>query len=174
MQRLSGTRLLLIGLAAGVLLGPGAAQAATSLVGIVGSSGTRAAVAPTGRLLTSEAAPSQFRGFHAYAASGSCTLIGTVPASNGYVIRQIVFDTYDDPSPGSASAIQVYIGNCFTFPIATAHPGTVGVTQVDFDPGQALKAGTQLYYLNAGGAHATLWIRGYTVPPVAVPANSPF
>jgi hypothetical protein len=174
MQRPSGAQMLAIGLAAGVLLGPGAAQAATSLVGIVGSTGTRAAVAPTGRLLTSEAAPSQFRGFHAYASSGACTVFATVPAANGYVIRQIVFDTYDDPSPGSASAIQIYIGSCLTFPIASVHPEAVGSSQVDFNPGQALKAGTTLYYLNTSGAHAVVWVRGYTVAPTAVAANSPY
>ena len=173
--RLPNALWLAIGLTAGAAFAPVAAQATGSaLTEIVGPSHTPAVVSPANRLLTSEASPASTRGYHFFADSALCTKVMTTPTGGGYILKQAQVDTYNDPTPGSGDAVEIWIGGCYGFPLASIHAGSVGLSTFTFDPGQALAPGTSLFAYASGNIAAQVWLQGYVVPKAAVTVSSPY
>ena len=164
-----------VGLVLGLALSPVAAQATGALTGIVGSNGSEAGVTLSNHLLTAESAPTSSHGYHFFADSTLCQKIATTPATAGYILKQIVVDTYSDPTPGSSDAIEIWTGTgCSGFPLASIHAGSVGLSTFTFNPGEALAPGSSLYGYASGNIAAQVWLQGYGVPAASVKTSSTF
>ena len=85
---------MLIGIVIAVLLYPSVASAATTVYdGIIGTSGHKADVSPTGQVLTAPAAPSSF--YHNWnAAYTSSTVIATPPSGHALIVSGLGVDFY--------------------------------------------------------------------------------
>ena len=135
--RLPGGAWIAVGLVLGLALSPVAARATSALTGIVGSNGSEAGVTLSNHLLTAEAAPTSSHGYHFFADSSLCLKIATTPATAGYILKQIVVDTYSDPTPGSSDAIEIWTGTgCSGFPLASIHAGFGWPQHVHVQPGR--------------------------------------
>ena len=170
-KRWAGTPWLALGLVVGLLLAPAAAYAAVNLVGIVGSNGKRAQVTGANQLQTAEATPSQFRTINSFSV-GSCGQIFAVPSTKAFVLKQVLFDVWADPSPGGGEFAAIFADNTCSNPIALINPGTVNGYVVPLDPGFALKAGAKLYGNAGGSVGFDIYMSGYFVPKSAVPATT--
>jgi hypothetical protein len=153
-----------------LLFVPAAVGATTaSIVELRGPSGVRAQVTPAQQLQTAEAPPSSFQGFTATLSPG-CTNIFTVPATQGYVLRQLtVAGTTGDYVTFYADS------NCTGAPFTQAIPIS-GDAVLPLDPGVGLAAGATVSanFINNGGIPPSLYGLGYLVPTADMPATTPF
>jgi hypothetical protein len=166
-KRWAGTPWLAFGLVVGLLLAPAAAYAAVNLVGIVGSNGKRAQVTGANQLQTAEATPAQFKAINFFG-PGACTVVFTVPNTKAFVLKQVLFDVYADPTPGGSNYISISAEPTCNNPFALVNPGSVGGYPIPLEPGFALKAGAKLYGATAGNVAGDLYMLGYFVPKSAV------
>jgi hypothetical protein len=166
-KRWAGTPWLALGLVVGLLLAPAAAYAAANLVGIVGSNGKRAQVTGANQLQTAEATPSQFKAINFFG-PGACDVVYTVPSTKAFVLKQVLFDVYADPTPGSVNYMAISADAACINPIALVNPGSVGGYPIPLEPGFAFKAGAKIYGSTAGNVAGDLYMLGYFVPKSAV------
>ena len=161
-----------IGLMASAILVPASAIATTSLVGLIGANGVRVGVTNASQLKTAETSPGSFLVFNRNGlvpGPGNCMALTTNVGTRGYVIKQVVFNVFVDPSPGQGDYIALYSDNsCATF-IAVQTPPTVGTSVFPIDPGFAIQAGGGLWAEAFGSVQGGVTVRGYTVPASDVP-----
>src|SRR5439155_9403195 len=88
--------------------------ATTSLVGLVGANGVRAGVTNASQLRTAETSPGSFLVFNRNGlvpGRGNCMALTTNVGTRGYVIKQVVFNVFVDPSPKQGEFIALYTDN---------------------------------------------------------------
>jgi len=175
LRSLSTGAWIAIGLVAGSILAPATAVAATSLVGIVGPNNVRAGVTSAGQLRTAEAAPYAFQVYARNGVvSGGCSVITTSVGTKAYIAKQVVFNVYEDPTPGAGDYVALYSdAACSSQPIAVVTPGLVNAWTYPLDPGFAIQAGGGLYAQAFGGVESDVTVYGYTVGATDVPATTP-
>jgi hypothetical protein len=164
-----------VGLVIGLVVAPGAAIAAATVVQIVGTNGvTKAQVTPANQLQTAEAAPSSFVEHSGLLSTpGNCTAIATAPANKGLVLKDLYVNIYDNPSPGPGQFFTLNKGStCTTGYVVSINAGSVNGFSVPLGPGFALKAGASLYAETSGSVKAGYYLYGYTVPAGDVPATT--
>jgi hypothetical protein len=161
-----------IGLMASAILVPASAIATTSLVGLVGANGVRAGVTNAAQLRTAETSPASFLIFSRNGlvpGPGNCMALTTNVGTRGYVIKQVAFNVFIDPSPGQGDYLALYSdATCTTF-IAVQTPATVNTTVFPIDPGYAIQAGGGLWAEAFGQVQGGVTVYGYTVPASDVP-----
>ena len=167
-----------IGLVMASIMAPVAAVAATSLVGIVGPNNVRATVTNAGQLKTVEAGPSSMQVYARNGVvAGSCLAVTTSVGDRGYVAKQIVFNVYDDPSPGVSDFVALYTNaSCdptVSQPVAIVNPASVNAWTYPLDPGFAIQPGGGLYAQAFGNVKSDVMVYGYTVVPADVPSTTP-
>jgi len=163
-----------VGLVMASILAPAAAVAATSLVGIVGPNNVRAAVTNAGQLKTTETGPSSMQVYARNGVVGPCAPLTTSVGDRGYVIKEVVFNVYADPSPGTGNYVAVYTdAQCQTQPIAMDTPATIGAWTYPLDPGFGIQSGGGLYAQAFGDVESDVAVYGYTVVPADVPSTTP-
>jgi hypothetical protein len=169
LRKLSTGAWIAVGLVVGLVLAPAGAIAATNLVGIVASNGARASVTAAGQLRVAEASPTSFRELKAFSTTGCARLI-KVPANDGFIVKSVTFDTFDDPTPGGSNFASVYLGaGCNeNQELALVNPGSVGSTTVPLDPGFAVPPNGILTYNVVGNVGADVYVTGYLVPKADV------
>jgi hypothetical protein len=81
-------------------------------------------------------------------------------------------DTYDDPAPGAGQFVLLDSGTCssLTAALDIANPGGVGVTDLSFDPGLGIPAGSALSIVSGGSVEADVSAFGYSTSASNVPA----
>jgi hypothetical protein len=122
------------------------------------------------QLQAAEATPSQFKAANFFGA-GTCDIVYTVPATKSYVLKQVLFDVWADPSPGGGEFVALYNATPCTNPIALINPGGVNGYVVPFEPGVGIKAGQSVYASTAGSVGADIYILGYLAPKAAAPST---
>jgi hypothetical protein len=161
-----------IGLMASAILVPASAVATTSLVGLVGANGVRAGVTNAAQLRTAEASPGSFMVFTRnglISGLGNCKDLSTNVGTRGYVIKQVVFNVFANPSPGQGDFIALYADASCTSFIAVQTPPTIGTFVYPIDPGYGIQAGGGLWAEVFGGVQGGVTTYGYTVPASDVP-----
>lgn len=173
LRKLSTGAWIALGLAVGLVLAPAGAIAATNLVGIVASNGARASVTAAGQLRVAEASATSFRELKAISTTGCAKLI-KVPANDGFIIKSVTFDTWDDPTPGGGNFASVYLGSGCNpnQEVIVINPGSVGGTTVPLDPGFAVPPNGVLTYNVAGNVSADVYVTGYLVPKADVASGT--
>jgi hypothetical protein len=102
----------------------------------------------------------------------ACTVIATPPSGKAMIVKRVLLDVFNDPSPGSGQRVDIFKGtNCNTV-VADVNPPTVGATVIPFDPGLGIPAGSGLSVNIAGSVQAETYTTGYWVGASAVPASS--
>ena len=167
--------LLVAGMIVGALVVPRVASAVGSLVTIQGAGGTqKAAVTKGHQLQTAEAPPSSFRAFEANSGQTACTVIVTVPATSGYVIRTVSIAVTSADTSGFPLAAVYPNGTCSGNQVlAGISTRSTDVFTVPIEPGFALAAGRKLSLKVANQAGVAVSIYGYLVPSADVPATTP-
>jgi hypothetical protein len=162
-----------IGLMASAILVPASAIATTSLVGLVGANGVRVGVTNASQLKTAETTPGSFLVFNRnglISGLDNCLPLTTNVGTRGYVIKQVVFNVFDNPSPGQGDYIALYADSSCTSVIAIQTPAPVVSTSVfPIDPGYAIQAGGGLWGEVFGQLQGGVTAYGYTVPASDVP-----
>jgi hypothetical protein len=163
------------------LLTPKVADAAASMVHLVGLSGTTAEVTKAHQLTVAEASPANYRQYRINNEQNSllCVAVTTLPASQALVIKQLRVDWIGISTPGIA--LTYYAGANCAGPVIDTIAGegfatSVGGMQTSFneviplDPGFGVPAGTTISARFSGGAEAgDFYIGGYAVPVSDVP-----
>jgi hypothetical protein len=161
-----------IGLMASAILVPASAVATTSLVGLVGANGVRAGVTNASQLRTTEASPGSFLVFNRnslVSGPGNCWPLTPDVGTRGYVIKQVVFNVFADPTPGQGNFIALYTDDSCTTFIAIQTPPTIGAFVYPIDPGYGIQAGGGLWGEAFGGVQGGVTTYGYSVPASDVP-----
>jgi hypothetical protein len=91
-------------------------------------------------------------------------------------VTTIHLNTIDDPTPGPGLSIAFNIepapacdeGQVGSY-LQEVNPGSVGETDIPFNPGLAIPAGDALFALTFNGLDAGVSVTGYTVPSSEVP-----
>ena len=165
-----------IGLMASAILVPASAIATTSLVGLVGANGVRAGVTNASQLRTAETSPGSFLVFNRNGlvpGPGNCMALTTNVGTRGYVIKQVVFNVFVDPSPKQGEFIALYTDNtCSQDFIAIETPATIGTFVYPIDPGYGIQAGGGLWAEAFGSVQGGVTTYGYTVPANDVPFST--
>jgi hypothetical protein len=167
--------LVLVSMVAGALAIPRVASAVGSIVTIQdGASTSKAGVNKAGQLLGGETAPASIREFRANFNGGVCKTMITVPATKGFILRELVVDLSSTGGPGNAVVLRldddcIGAGNEEIFR-ATEPAGTT--VALPFEPGFALAAGTKVT-LATGNLSGEVYLYGYLVPKSAVPTTTP-
>jgi hypothetical protein len=78
-------------------------------------------------------------------------------------------DVFSDATPGPDNYISLYLGNCSQI-VADVNPAAVGATVLNFGPGLAIPAGSQLSARASGGVQAEVYAYGYSTSASSVPA----
>jgi hypothetical protein len=174
LKGLSRSGWVLIGLAAGLIIAPTAAVAATVMI-LHGANGPAVNATNASQLLTAEAPPSTWVSVVGFSqTAGQCSNLPVVSRTRGFIVRQINVDVQQ--GSGAASDAFIYLGpHCST----PKQVGRVDLTNdgnmvYPFNPGVALPPGGQLSIGFNGPARAVLvHVLGYTVPGADVPGYTP-
>jgi hypothetical protein len=110
--------------------------------------------------------------------SGGFVPVVSAPAGDALIVTTIHLNTIDDPSPGPGLNIVLNIepapscdeGQVGSY-LQEVNPGSVGETDIPFNPGLAVPAGDALCALTFNGLDADVSVTGYTVPSSEVPAG---
>jgi hypothetical protein len=162
---------IIVGLVSGLVVAPVGALAATQLVQIVGTNGTtKANVTPAHQLQTAEAAPSSLRMYKALPGFGSCTKVVTLPSSEGFVLKHVVFDVIDSSGPSNVQAFYLSTNSslCQGSNFVSIHPLGINPYSISLGTGVAFAPGTTLYCNSGSHVRAWVYLYGYGVPPAAV------
>jgi xanthosine utilization system XapX-like protein len=165
-----------IGLIASAILVPASAVATTSLVGLVGANGVRAAVTNAAQLKTTEASPATYLVFNRNGlvpGPGNCMALTQNVGTRGYVIKQVVFNVFLNETPGQGEFVALFADNACTKLIAIETPPTVGTFVYPIDPGYAVQSGGGLWAQAFGHVQGGVTTYGYTVPASDVPFATP-
>jgi hypothetical protein len=174
-KNISGVAWLVIGVCVTALVMPTAAFAADTLVKIVGSpSGNKADVSSAGQLLTAAATPANYYSPGDIILTTSGIAIATPPSGDGLVVTSVEVDVFGDPTPGPGNLVEVYLGNSSCLNVIgpyvhAVNPGSVGETDLQFNPGLAVPSGDALCADNGDGVQAEATAIGYTAPAASVP-----
>jgi len=167
--------LVLVSMVVGAIAIPRVANAVGSIVTIQGGGSTsKAAVNKAGQLLGGETAPASIRESRAFFNGSVCKTMITVPATKGFILREMIIDISSTSGPGNAIVLRLD-DDCIGAPNeeifrATEPQGTT--IALPFEPGFALAAGAKLT-LGTGNLSGEVYLYGYLVPKSAVPANTP-
>jgi hypothetical protein len=152
--------------------------------------GTHATVIPTGQLNVGEAAPKNFiigavdPGL--VVGSGTFTPVLTADSTHALVITSALIDVYTDATPGAGDAIALAVSrtnatcssvvqNGFTF-AAVVNPGSIGATDLPFQPGIVIPASRSLCAANFDEANLSAEVHafGYKISAAAAPVGAAF
>jgi hypothetical protein len=127
-----------------------------------------------GSVTATQTSPTAFLHFDAFGLDGSrgCFNFAAPPAGKAMVLKEIEVDVFADPSPGDAQTVEVFNGPNCTNLIADVNPPGIGVTDLPFDPGVGVAAGSELSVLASGSVQAEAYAFGYAVSASAVPKSS--
>jgi hypothetical protein len=151
---------------------PTGALAATTVVRIVGISGTSADVSPAHRLLTAESAPKSYvsAGYFPVTGGGGCVHLFTAPAHQGVIVRQMVVRVKTDPSFDASHVIGfVPSPTCAGAFVFEDQPSSLGTEVFTLEPGRPVPAGATFSVQAFGtGLTAEIQVTGYKVPGASV------
>ena len=135
-----------------------------------------AKVTHAGQLLSTEVAPATFRAFRRFNVwqSEGCLTLFAAPGTRSFVLKQLVVDVYENPTPGAADYMRIYRGSdCFALQtILTFNPGGVDAYVVPIEPGFGIEAGGEISIEAVGDVKAEVFGFGYLVPMSDVPSTT--
>ena len=104
---------------------------------------------------------------------GTCIVIATPAKNKAIVVRQVTFDVFQNPSPGSGNFVTLFVGPkaspCGTI-VGDDNPSGIGAVVMPFDPGLGVPKGDVLAAQAGGAVGAESFVNGYTVSAGQVPA----
>jgi hypothetical protein len=102
----------------------------------------------------------------------SCVEVAAPPSGKAMIVRDVIFNVVQDPSPGVGQHIVIFPdANCSGSAVADVNPATIGEITLPFDPGLGIRAGSGLSAVAQGSVGAELYLEGYAVPSSQVPAT---
>jgi hypothetical protein len=184
-KNISRTGWLVAGIVAALLLVPTTAVAVTTATITIikgGTSAGEANVTAAHQLLSTTANPNAYVNT-TYAditgQSAAYAPIASPPSGDALIVTTIHLNTYNDPTPGPADFITFVIetgtacssGSHVGSYVEPVTPGTLGETDIPYNPGLAVPAGDALCAAAIGSYDAWVSATGYTVPSSEVPAG---
>jgi hypothetical protein len=122
------------------------------------------AVKVSGSVTATESSASNFVRSFAAGVTTACEVLIGPPAGKALIVREVLVDTYLDPTPGPGNGVFVYSGaGCTGYPVLEVNPATIGLTVIPLEPGLVVPAGSILYAVAGGGVRADVQTVGYTV-----------
>src|SRR4051794_15941406 len=167
--------MLVVGLIVGALVVPRVASAVGSVVTIQGGGSTQKAAVTKGRQLqTAEAAPSSFRAYEANLTQTSCTVVTTVPANQGFVVKTVSLVITDASNVGIPLVLVYPNGTCSGDQVLAAAPtGASDVFTTPIEPGFGVAPGNKISVQVVNNVSVAVSGFGYFVPPGDVPTTTP-
>jgi hypothetical protein len=164
---------LIAGLAAGLILAPAAAVAATVMI-LHGANGPAVNATSANQLLTAEAPPSTWVSEYGFnAAAGSCANLPVVSTTRGFIVKQINVDVVGVSSGDSVAFVSKGPG-CASKNIVGEVDANGNNIVYPFNPGIALPRGGQVSIrYNGPAAGIRVQVLGYTVPASDAPGYTP-
>jgi hypothetical protein len=157
---------------AAVVAAPVGAVAATTVVRIVGTSGSSADVSAAHRLLTAESGPRSYfsAGYFPVTGGGPCVQLFTASASQAVIVLQIVVRVKTNPAFDSSHAIVFALSpTCAGAFVFEDQPSSLGTEVFTLEPGKPVPAGGTFAAQAVGsGLTAEIQVTGYRVPAAAV------
>jgi hypothetical protein len=103
---------------------------------------------------------------------GGCSTIATPPAGKALIVRQVRIDTYENPTPGTANNVILYVGTggCDQL-VGDVNPASIGLDTITFDPGLGIPAGSKLLAYQQG-VSAEAYTDAYLVKANQVPPST--
>jgi hypothetical protein len=129
-----------------------------------------------GVVTATQTTPGNFLHFDAVGlgGGGGCHVLATPPAGKAIVLKQIELDVFAKPRPREGQTVEVLTGTtCSVLKlISDVNPSTIGVTELPFDPGVGVPAGSGVSIVVSGWVQAEAYGFGYAVQSSAVPPSA--